>query len=150
MDLLSSQGGEVALFDPKWPIYARTPIKPPQVLGKNGVVKHSMVTGGCVVDGTVANSVLFHSVTVEEGANVRYSILMPGAVVKAGATVEYAIVAENAVIGTNAVVGTEPPAGEDKGDWGIAVVASDLEIGDGAVVPANAMVTSSIEAAKEG
>ena len=45
------------------------------------------------------NSVLFHSVTVEEGADVQYSILMPGAVVKKGAVVAYAIVAENAVIG---------------------------------------------------
>ena len=45
---------------------------------------------------------LFHSVTVEEGAVVRYSILMPGTVVKKGAVVEYAIVAEESVIGENA------------------------------------------------
>ena len=55
---------------PSWPIYARTPIKPPHVTGPNAVISHSLVTGGCEVDGTVENSVLFHSVTVEEGAKV--------------------------------------------------------------------------------
>ena len=34
----------------------------------NAVVSHSLVTGGSQVDGRVENSVLFHSVTVEEGA----------------------------------------------------------------------------------
>ena len=108
-----------------------------------------MATGGCTIDGTVENSVLFRSVTVEEGATVRYSILMPGTVVKAGATVDYTIVAENAVIGAGAVVGTPPPEDGD-GDWGITVVASDVRVGDRAVVPAHSMVTRNVKAVKEG
>lgn len=52
---------------------------------------------------------LFSGVTVEEGAEVCDSIIMPGAVVKKGARVHYAIVAENAVIGENAPGGQ--PAG---------------------------------------
>ena len=85
---------------------------------------------------------LFHSVTVEEGAVVRYSILMPGTVVKAGAVVEYAIVAENAVIGAQAHVGTAPTGQED---WGIAVVAQNIKVGDDAVVPAKAMITRNVK-----
>ena len=146
MDLLSSTGG-VQLFDRAWPIYARSPIKPPHSTGPNAVLSHSMLTGGCVIDGTVENSVLFHSVTVEEGATVRYSILMPGTVVKAGATVDYAILAEDTVIGEGAKVGTPPPADNIDG-WGIAVVASGVQVGDNAVVPANAMLTNDVE--KEG
>ena len=72
-------------YDTEWPIYARTPIRPPHFMGMDAKVDHSMVTSGCEVYGTVENSVLFHSVTVEEGAVVRYSILMPGTVVKKGA-----------------------------------------------------------------
>lgn len=50
---------------------------PPPFHGQDAKVDpHSMVTSGCEVYGTVENSVLFHSVTVEEGAVVRYSILM--------------------------------------------------------------------------
>ena len=62
----------------------------------------------------MANSVLFHSVTVEEGAKVEYSILMPGTVVKAGASISYAIVAEDAVVEAGAVVGAPP---DDSPGW---------------------------------
>ena len=57
-----------------------------------------MVTSGCEVYGTVENSVLFHSVIVEEGAVVRYSILMPGTVVKAGACLTYVIADKNVTV----------------------------------------------------
>ncbi|WP_279287751.1 glucose-1-phosphate adenylyltransferase [Lawsonibacter faecis] len=142
MDMLSPGSG-IDLYDTSWPIFARSATKPPHFTGPDARVSHSMVTGGCEVYGTVENSVLFHSVTVEPGAQVRYSILMPGTVVKAGATVDYAIVAENAVIGEKASVGTPPP--EDTENWGITVVAQEIEVGDGAVVPANAMVTRNVK-----
>ena len=143
MDMLAVDSG-VQLFDPTWPIYARTPTKPPHFMGSKVVVSHSMVTGGCEVYGEVENSVLFHSVRVEEGAQVKYSILMPGAVVKAGAVVEYAIVAENAVIGEGARVGA-PPEDDKPEEWGIAVVAEGIKVGDGARIPAKSMVTRNVK-----
>jgi len=143
MDLLSLDNG-MNLYDPEWPIYARSPTRPPHFTGPNAQITHSMITGGSEVLGEVSNSVLFSSVTVEEGAHVHFSILMPGAVVKKGAVVEYSIIAENAVIGENARVGTPPPP-DKGGDWGIAVVAQDLEVGPGAEVPANAMITRNVK-----
>jgi glucose-1-phosphate adenylyltransferase len=145
MDMLSANNG-IDLYDPAWPIYARTPIKPPHVAGENSVISHSLVTGGCKVDGTVENSVLFHSVTVEEGAKVQYSILMPGTVVKAGATVQYAIVAEDAVIEAGATVGA-PPSGED--GWGIAVVAGGVTVGEKAVVKPAAMIREDVKGGEQ-
>ena len=144
MDMLSVHSG-IDPYDSEWPIYARTPTKPPHFTGPDAMVTHSLMTGGCVVDGEVENSVLFHSVTVEKGAKVRYSILMPGATVKAGADVEYAIVAENAVIGAGAQVGAPPAADADPEEWGIAVVAEGIKVGDNAVVPAKAMVTRNVK-----
>ena len=88
---------------------------------------------------------LFHSVTVEEGAQVRYSILMPGTVVKAGAVVEYTIVAERGSIGAGAHVGSAPTGGED---WGITVVAQEVRVGRGSLVPAKAMVTRNVKGVK--
>ena len=98
------------------------------------------------VDGAVENSVLFHSVTVEEGADVQYSILMPGAVVKKGAVVAYAIVAENAVIGEEATIGAPPS--EDP-DWGIAVVGGGVAIGDKAVVKPSAMIREDVKGGEQ-
>ncbi len=86
---------------------------------------------------------LFHSVTVEPGAVVRFSVLMPGAVVKAGAVVEYAIIAERAVIGENAHVGATPPKHSDEKN--ITVVAQDLKVGDGAEVAPGSMVTKNVK-----
>ena len=141
MDMLSPDNG-IDLYDNEWPIYARTPIRPPHFMGKDARVTHSMVTSGCEVYGTVENSVLFHSAIVEEGAVVRYSILMPGTVVKKGAVVEYAIVAEESVIGENARVGAFPDGSED---WGIAVIAQHLSIGPSAVVSPKAMITRNVK-----
>ena len=145
MDMLAPNNG-IDLYDTSWPIYARTPIRPPHVTGPNGKVSHSLVTGGSVVDGTVENSVLFHSVTVEEGADVQYSILMPGAVVKAGAKVHYAIVAEKAVVGAQATVGAAP---DGSPDWGIAVVAGGVHIGDGASVAPHAMIREDVKGGEQ-
>ena len=141
MDMLAPRSS-IDLYDPSWPIYARTPIKPPHVTGPNAKISHSLVTGGCQVDGTVENSVLFHSVTVEKGADVQYSILMPGAVVKAGAKVSYAILAENAVVEPEAVVGSAP---DESPEWGIAVVASGVTVGEKAVVSPSAMIREDVK-----
>ena len=141
MDMLSTETS-IDLYDQEWPIYARTPTKPPHFMGEHAVAEHSMVTGGCEVYGQVENSVLFHSVIVEEGAVVRYSILMPGTIVKAGAVVEYAILAENAAICENAHVGASPDGSDS---WGVAVVAQNLRGGEGAVVPPKAMITRNVK-----
>ena len=146
MDMLAPRTS-IDLADPSWPIYARTPIRPPHFIGPDGVVAHSLVTGGSEVYGTVENSILFHSVTVEEGAQVRYSILMPGVTVRAGAKIEYAIIAENAVIEPNACVGTPPDP--DNSDWGVTVVAGGVTVGEKAVVPAHAMVRENVEGGEQ-
>jgi glucose-1-phosphate adenylyltransferase len=71
---------------------------------------------------------------------------MPGAVVKAGAVVNYAIVAENAVIESDAVVGATPS--EDP-NWGIAVVASGVTVGEKATVAANAMIREDVKGGEQ-
>ena len=140
MDLLAPDSS-INLNDTDWPIYAKTPGAPPQFMGATAKVTHSLVTGGSEIYGTVENSVLFPSVIVEEGAVVRYSILMPGTVVRRGAIVEYAILAEQAVVEQQAQVGAPPGSNE----WGIAVVASHVTVGAGAVVPPKAMLTEDVK-----
>ena len=145
MDMLAPNSS-IDLYSTEWPIYARTPIKPPHVTGPNAHISHSLVTGGCKVDGKVENSVLFHSVVVEEGAEVEYSILMPGTVVKAGAKVSYAIVAEDAVVEAGATVGA-PPSDDPK--WGIAVVASGVTVGEKATVSPSAMIREDVKGGEQ-
>ena len=62
---------------------------------------------------------------------------------KKGAVVEYAIIAENTVVGEGAHVGETPAPGS--AEKGIAVVAQDLTLGEGAVVRSGAMITDNIK-----
>ena len=118
MDMLSPD--LIGLFDPAWPIRSRSPRQVPEYIGENARLSHSIVTEGCEVYGSVENSVLSESVTVDE----------------------YAIVGENTVVGENAVVGA-PPDGQK--DWGIATCGPDIRVAPGAKVGAGAMLYESAE-----
>ena len=136
MDVLSPDGG-INLFDPGWRIYARNPTAPPHFVSDSAVIEQSLVTEGCRIYGTVENSVLFHSVVIEEGAKVRQSIVMPGAVIGRGAEVDYSIIAEGAVIGPGARVGEPRKPGES---MEISVVAEKITVGAGQTLAAGEMI----------
>ena len=138
---------ELDLADSKWRIYSRTRGNAPHYLGEKSEVQNSIVTEGCVIDGKVEFSVLFSEVTVEEGAEIHDSIVMPGAVIKKGAVVEYAIVGENSIVGENAKIGSCPEKMSDLEKWGIAVVGSGLEVGKNAEVKPQTMLSENL---KEG
>ena len=93
------------------------------------------------------NSVLSSSVRVGKGANVVYSILMPGAAVEDGAEVKYAIIGENTVVHAGAKVGSEPDGSEE---WNVATCGPGVEIGAGAVIKAGAMIYDSVPAGEGG
>ncbi len=138
---------ELDLYDKNWKIYSRNRGAAPHYLGENADVENSIVTEGCVIDGKVDFSVLFSEVTVEQGAVVHDSIVMPGSVIKKGAVIEYAIIGENCTIGENARVGRRPEEMSDIDKWGIAVVGSNLTVGDRAEVKPQTMLAENL---KEG
>ena len=105
MDLLD-KNNELDLNDPTWKIYTEDVVSLPQYVGPDAVIDKAFITQGCVIDGTVKNSVLFTDSQVAAGAKVIDSVLMPGAVVEEGAVVQRALVADGIKIGKNAVVGS--------------------------------------------
>jgi len=135
MDMLSPE--LINLYDPSWPILSRSPIRPPHLAGAASDIRHSIVTEGCLVEGSVFNSVLSSSVTVAQGAQVEYSVLMPGAVVEENAQVRFAILGEGAHVCAGACVGAEPDGTEG---WDVATVGPGLTVGAGAVVAPGAML----------
>jgi len=131
------------LADKKWRIYSRTAAAPPQYIAPCANVQNSLVTDGCDIAGNVEFSILFEHVTIEEGAEIVDSLIMPGATVKKGAKVKYAIVGENAVVGENAKVGASPE--EYSGEWGVAVVGPDVVVAEGQEVAPQAMLYANKE-----
>ena len=131
MDLLSTPM-PIDLHDKKWRVYARNPGMAPHYIAKGATVNDSLITEGCEVCGTVNHSVLFAGVTVEEGAHVQDSVIMPGAVIHRGAVVRRAIVAENAVVGAGAFVG--------EAEGNVAVIGQNVTLPAGVQVTAGQQV----------
>ncbi len=144
MDILNPKV-PLDLSDREWRIYSRNAGLPPHYIADSAKVQNSSISEGCNVYGEVEFSVLFPGVTIEEGASVYDSILMPGAHVRKNAKVQYAIVAENVDIGEGAVVGERPEDMENLDDWGVAVVAQDVKIGARATVKAKAMIDADVK-----
>ncbi|MBR3589000.1 MAG: glucose-1-phosphate adenylyltransferase [Clostridia bacterium] len=131
LDLLNPKV-DLDLNDDDWKIYSRNPAAPPHYISPDAQIQNSLISEGCMIEGTVDFSILFANVNIEKGAVVKDSIIMPGTTVKSGAVVQYAIVAEDAVVEENAVVGERPEAMANLEDWGVAVVGSNVTIGKGA------------------
>lgn len=133
MDVLYPEKSGLTLNDRKWKIYARNTAEPPHYIGENAVISNSIVSEGCNIDGKVINSVIYHGSTVERGAEIKDSIIMPGTKVGANSRICHAIVGWNATIGENCVIGA-PQKAPVGGEWKIAVVAPELELERNSVV----------------
>ena len=143
LDILNPNSS-LDLNDRNWRIYSRNSVMPPHYIGQNADVQNSIVSEGCEVEGFIDFSVLFPGVTVEQGAQVHYSIIMPGAVIKKNAVIKYSIVGENSVVGENATVGKAPEEVEKSDDWGVAVIGPELNVGDRATVLPKQMIDSDL------
>ncbi len=143
MDLLSPTV-TLDLYDTNWKIFSSNISRAPHIIGKNAKIQNSMVTNGCVIDGSVEFSMISGGVTIEDGAVVTSSILMPGATVKSGAVVEYAIVGENSVVESGAHIGASPESIENKDEWGVAVVGHGVTVSGEAVVLPKQIISENI------
>ena len=107
MDLLKDKELDLYNIKKDWKIYTEDNLGKPQIIGDKAGVKNSLITQGCLVNGTVEGSVLFNNVNVGEGAKVIDSVLMPGVLVEEGAEVYKAIVDEGVVIKSKEIVNKE-------------------------------------------
>lgn len=107
MDLLDSSVRR-QLFNAKRPIYTKTRDDMPTKYGTKADVKNSLIGDGCIINGTVKNSILFRGVKVEKGAVVENCILMQETTVGEGAVLCNVISDKNAAVGEDMVLkGTE-------------------------------------------
>lgn len=93
------------LYDPNWVIHTRSKERPPVKMGPSGQSQSSLLSNGCMIDGTVINSVLSPGVRVETGATVRDSVIMNDAVIHAGALVDQCVLDKEVEVGSGAQVG---------------------------------------------
>lgn len=92
------------LFSQERPILTKVQDSVPTKYNKECTVKNCTIPAGCVISGTVENSVLFRDVVIEEGAVVKNSIVMQNCTIKSGAIVENAIIDRRNIIECGTVI----------------------------------------------
>lgn len=104
MDMLRVDN-EINLFQSNWKMYTQTASRPSQYIGKNAVIKDSMISEGCVVLGEVNHSIIFPGVTIAENARVVDSIVFPNCVIQENVIVNKSILLDNVRVEPNNVIG---------------------------------------------
>ena len=80
------------------PIYTKVRDEAPTYYAQGSKVRNCIVADGCVMRGAVEDSVIFRSVTVEQDASIKSSIIMQGARIGKGAVLECVILDKNVVV----------------------------------------------------
>jgi glucose-1-phosphate adenylyltransferase len=104
LELLADEP-ELDLYDERWTIHTRSEERPPVKLSSGAEVDRSLLSNGCIIGGTVINSVLSPGVIVEPGAEVRDSIVLNDTVIEAGARIDRCILDKVVRVGRDARVG---------------------------------------------
>lgn len=79
-------------------IYTKVRDSAPSKYGEETVVRNSLISDGCEIEGVVENSILFRGVKVARGAVVRNSIIMQDNIIGAYASLDCVITDKNVVI----------------------------------------------------
>ena len=80
------------------PVFTKVRNSAPTYYNEGAVAKDSLIADGCVIEGTVENSILFRGVKVGKGAVVKNSILFQDTVISENASVNYTVCDKNVVI----------------------------------------------------
>ena len=102
---LLSDAPELDLYDREWVIHTRSEERAPAKIGATAQVHRSLISHGCVVNGSVVNSVLSPGVVVDVGAVVRDSIILFDSIIRPGAVVDRSILDKEVTVGPGAIVG---------------------------------------------
>lgn len=93
-----------ALFDPEAPIYTKTGDNAPVKYGLETNVKNSTIADGCMIEGTVENSVLFRGVKIGKGTVVKNCVLMQGTVIGENCSLDSIVTDKNVEISDDRVL----------------------------------------------
>lgn len=86
------------LFNVQRPIMTKTRDDMPTRYGINADVKGSLIADGCIIEGSVKNSIIFRGVHIGKGAVIENSVIMQEAVIEDTASLKYVIADKNAVV----------------------------------------------------
>lgn len=98
MDLMNKEV-RAELFNLTDPIYTKVRDDAPAKYGLEASAKNSLIADGCIIEGTVENSVLFRGVKVGKGAVIKNCILMQDTEVGDKCELNYVLADKNVKVG---------------------------------------------------
>ncbi|KQP02093.1 glucose-1-phosphate adenylyltransferase [Pseudorhodoferax sp. Leaf265] len=112
---LTATDPQLNMYDTRWPIWTYQSQLPPAKFVHNaddrrGMAVESLVSGGCIVSGSVLRSVLFSSVRVNSYSSVAWSVLLPGVQIGRHARITRAIIDRGVSIPDGMVIGEDAQA----------------------------------------
>jgi glucose-1-phosphate adenylyltransferase len=147
LELLNPDSG-FDLVDPNWIIFTRSEERPPVKIGPQAKIDRAMTCNGCVIRGTVENSVLSPGVYVSPGALVRDSVVMNDTWIGPGAVLDHVVVDKQVVVGAGTTLGcgddfdTPNKAQPDKLMSGVTVVGKSAHIPPGIRIGRNVLINA--------
>jgi len=116
----------------------------PLKVGSAGMLDNSMAYNGCIVEGTVKNSILFPGVRIEKGAEVNGSVLFFNTTVQAGGRLDHVISDVNTTFGRNVRVGGSETGTSDR----LTVIGWNNHVPDNMVIGGGCTVAPGISVEK--
>ena len=95
-------------------IYARNYAMPSSYISAEAKNVNSFVAEGCEIYGSVNHSIISTGCTVDSGAMVEDSVIMPNVHIESGSIIRHAIIGEDCRVCRGAVIGGIFPEGEEK------------------------------------
>ncbi|MBR6768446.1 MAG: glucose-1-phosphate adenylyltransferase subunit GlgD [Clostridia bacterium] len=108
MSLLDPKNREALFKIKERPIYTKVRNSAPTKYVDGATVKNSLIADGCVIEGTVENSILFRGVRVGKNAVVKNAILFQDTQILSGAFVNCVIADKNVVVRNDVMLSGHP------------------------------------------
>lgn len=87
-----------ALFAENWPIHTKSKDEAPTKYTAEAVVQNSMLANGCIICGSVSNSILSRGVKVDKGASLHNTVIMQNCTIGPNVVLENVICDKNVTI----------------------------------------------------
>jgi glucose-1-phosphate adenylyltransferase len=145
---LLSQEPPVDLHDPEWPILTKPEDLPPARVLDGSRVEDSLISDGCIIEGTVESSIISPGVVVARDAVVRNSIVFSGCSIAARSRVNLSILDGNTVVAEDSKVGVGVDFTPNRHHpailrSGISVTGKGTYLPPGSIVGRNCLVQTS-------
>ncbi len=149
MDLLDGNC-ELDINDSTWPIMARTTASRPQYISNNAIVKNSIITEGCEIDGEINHSIIFHNVKIGKNSKITDSIIMNNVEIGENVIINKAVIGDDAIIGNGVRINTRGVETPEYTNTKIctndlSLIGSKVKIGNNVKIGKLSMITKNIK-----